>query len=236
MDKEAIAQDLNVVSSRAQELLNAPEPEALYFYISGIDLETPCLFYPGAKGDPSKAFVGLDNFLGVGYPGYEFIPAYQRSTLRQSQIPVEYAHAILATMGLENFNDPTLLGQMIYHGKIGVASDALTGYGLEPAEILGYLPQEWAFLEENERNIWEVLVREQLLFSTDPLVRQRLIEPAPFSKFGTAQDTEIPGRAARFIGYQLVKSYAEHHPELGLKELLKIRDAQKFLRDAQYKP
>jgi len=237
MDKEAIAEDLNAVSGRAKELLGVPQPEALYFYISGIDLETPCLYYPGAEGDdPAKAFVGLDNFLGVGYPGYEFIPAYQRALLRQSQIPVEYAHAILSTMGIENFNDPTLLAQMIYHGKVAVASEALTGYEVEAAEILGYGPEEWAFLEANEANIWEVFVRDQLLFSTDMMIRQRLSEPAPFSKLGTAMDAEIPGRVARYIGYKLVQSYAENHRDLSLQSLIRIRDAQKFLRDAQYKP
>ena len=237
MDKEAIAEDLNAVSGRAKELLGVPQPEALYFYISGIDLETPCLYYPGAEEhDRAKAFVGLDNFLGVGYPGYEFIPAYQRALLRQSQIVVQYAHAIIATMGLENFNDPTLLGQMIYHGKVAVASEALTGYQVEAAEILGYGPEEWAFLEANEANIWEVFVRDQLLFSTDMMIRQRLSEPAPFSKLGTAMDAEIPGRVARYIGYKLVKSYGENHRDLSLQSLIRIRDAQKFLRDAQYKP
>jgi len=237
MDREAIAKDLNAVSGRASELLGTRQPEALYFYISGIDLETPCLYYPGGEdGDPAKAFVGLDNFLGAGYPGYEYIPAYQRALLRQSQIPVAYSHAILATMGLENFNDPTLVGQMIYQGKIAIATEALTGYEVSTAEVLGYSPEEWAFLESNEANIWEVFVRDQLLFSTDMMVRQRLSEPAPFSKLGTAMDTEIPGRVARYIGYKLLQSYAEKHRELSLQSLLRIRDAQKILRDAQYKP
>ena len=237
MNKEAIAEDLNAVSGRAKELLDAPKPEALYFYISGIDLETPCLYYPGGdQADPAMAFVGLDNFLGAGYPGYEFIPAYQRVLLRQSQIAVQYANTILTTMGLENFNDPTLLGQMIYHGKVAMANEALTGYELEIAEVLGYGREEWAFLEANEANIWEVFIRDQLLFSTDIMIRQRLSEPAPFSKLGTAMDAEIPGRVARYIGYKLVQSYAENHRDLSLQSLIRIRDAQKFLRDAQYKP
>ena len=237
MDKEAITEDLEAISCRGHELLELPKPDIIYFYISGIDLQTPCLYYPGMnEQEPKYAFVGLDNFLGAGYPGYEGIPAYQRELLRQSQIPVEYAHAILEPIKLENFNDPTLLGQMIYHGKIAVATEALTGYELETSEVLGYSPEEWTFLEANEANIWEVFVRDQLLFSTDIMIRQRLSEPAPFSKLGTAMDTEIPGRVARYIGYKLVLSYAENHRDLSLQSLIRIRDAQKILRDAQYKP
>ena len=237
MDKSAIANDLQAISARANALLGLPLPDQLFFYISGIDLETPCLYFPGAaQGDLKYAFVGLDNFLGAGYPGYEGIPAYQRDLLRQSQLPVAYAHALLATISLENFNDPTLVAQMVYQGKIALATEALTGYSIENSEVLGYRPEEWSFLETSESNIWEVMVREKMLFSTDMMVRQRLAEPAPFSKLGTAMDGDIPGRVARYIGYKLVKSYAENHRELSLKEIIKIRDAQKFLRDAQYKP
>ena len=237
MDKSAIANDLQAISARANALLGLPLPDQLFFYISGIDLETPCLYFPGAaQGDLKYAFVGLDNFLGAGYPGYEGIPAYQRDLLRQSQLPMAYAHALLATLSLENFNDPTLVAQMVYQGKIALATEALTGYSIETSEVLGYRPEEWSFLETSESNIWEVMVREKMLFSTDMKVRQRLAEPAPFSKLGTAMDGDIPGRVARYIGYKLVKSYAENHRELSLKEIIKIRDAQKFLRDAQYKP
>ena len=193
MDKSAIANDLQAISARANALLGLPLPDQLFFYISGIDLETPCLYFPGAaQGDLKYAFVGLDNFLGAGYPGYE--------------------------------------------GIIALATEALTGYSIETSEVLGYRPEEWSFLETSESNIWEVMVREKMLFSTDMMVRQRLAEPAPFSKLGTAMDGDIPGRVARYIGYKLVKSYAENHRELSLKEIIKIRDAQKFLRDAQYKP
>jgi len=237
MDKPAIANDLQAISARANELVGLPLPDQLFFYISGIDLESPCIYFPGTtENDTKYAFVGLDNFLGAGYPGYEGIPAYQRVLLRQSQLPVAYAHALLATLSLENFNDPTLVGQMVYHGKIALATEALTGYSIATGEVLGYGPEEWNFLESNESNIWEVMVREKLLFSTDMMVRQRLSEPAPFSKLGTAMDGDIPGRVARYIGYKLVKSYAENHREMSLKEIIKIRDAQKFLRDAQYKP
>jgi len=34
----------------------------------------------------------------------------------------------------------------------------------------------------------------------------------------------------------LLQSYAEKHRELSLQSLLRTRDAQKILRDAQYKP
>ena len=208
-------------------------PDELFYYISGIDLENPCLYFPGGQ-DSVIAFVGLDNFLGAGYPGYNAIPGYQRVLMEQRQLGVSYANALVEGRILQNFNDPSLLGQMVYHGKRHLAVEAVMG-DVPAHEVLGYSLEEYNFLVENERQIWEVLVREKLLFSTDMMVRQRLVEPAPFSKMGTAMDAEIPGRVAQFIGYRMMRSFAKKS-ELALEELLNIRDAQRILRDAQYKP
>ena len=43
------------------------------------------------------------------------------------------------------------------------------------------------------------------------MIRQRLSQPAPFSKMGTAMDMEIPG-VAQFIGYRMMRSYAKTIP------------------------
>jgi len=232
-DQNKVTETLANISANANELLGVALPNELFYYISGIDIENPCLYFPGGQ-DSVIAFVGLDNFLGAGYPGYNAIPGYQRVLMEQRQLGVSYANALVEGRILQNFNDPSLLGQMVYHGKRHLAVEAVMDE-VPAHEVLGYSLEEYNFLVENERQIWEVLVREKLLFSTDMMVRQRLVEPAPFSKMGTAMDAEIPGRVAQFIGYRMMRSFAKKS-ELTLKELLKIRDAQRILRDAQYKP
>jgi hypothetical protein len=232
-DQNKVTETLAKISANANELLGVALPDELFYYISGIDLENPCLYFTGGQ-DSVIAFVGLDNFLGAGYPGYNAIPGYQRVLMEQRQLGVSYANALVEGRILQNFNDPSLLGQMVYHGKRHLAVEAVMG-DVPVHEVLGYSLEEYNFLVENERQIWEVLVREKLLFSTDMMVRQRLVEPAPFSKMGTAMDAEIPGRVAQFIGHRMMRSFAKKS-ELTLEKLLKIRDAQRILRDAQYKP
>lgn len=233
-DKEALTSDLAQINANAMELLGIEPPSQLFYYISGIDLVNPCLYYT-AGVDSTIAFVGLDNFLGGAYPGYANIPAYQRKLLSQSQLPVNYANTLVEGRIYQNVGDPSLLEQMVYHGKRHLAVEAVL-QEVSIAEVLGFSTEEYSFLIENERQIWEVLVRQKLLFSTDMRIRQRLVEPAPFSKMGTAMDTEIPGRVAQFIGYRMVRSYAVNHSELALEQIVTIRDAQRILRDAQYKP
>ena len=235
LNKRVISEELAMIAARANALLELSIPSHLYFYISGIDLETPCLYYSGSTTEPSFAFVGLDNYLGAAYPGYGSIAGYQRELMRKEQLPVQFAHALVSTINPNNFNDETLLAQMIFYGKRHIATEALCPE-ISTAEILGYSPEAFAFLEDSERQVWEVFVREKLLFSTDMMIRQRLAEPAPFSKLGTAMDADVPGQVAQFIGYKMVRSFADNHPELSLNEILNIRDAQKFLREAQYKP
>ena len=232
-DQNKVTETLAKISANANELLGVALPDELFYYISGIDLENPCLYFLGGQ-DSVIAFVGLDNFLGAGYPGYNAIPGYQRVLMEQRQLGVSYANALVEGRILQNFNDPSLLGQMVYHGKRHLAVEAVMD-DVPAHEVLGYSLEEYDFLVENERQIWEVLVREKLLFSTDMMVRQRLVESAPFSKMGTAMDADIPGRVAQFIGYRMMRSFAKKS-ELDLEELLKIRDAQRILRDAQYKP
>ena len=115
-DKEALTNDLARISANAFELLGIEPPSQLYYYISGIDLVNPCLYYT-AGVDSTIAFVGLDNFLGGGYPGYANIPAYQRKLLSQSQLPVNYANTLVEGRIYQNVSDPSLLEQMVYHGK-----------------------------------------------------------------------------------------------------------------------
>ena len=64
-----VTETLAKISANANELLGVALPDELFYYISGIDLENPCLYFLGGQ-DSVIAFVGLDNFLGAGYPGY----------------------------------------------------------------------------------------------------------------------------------------------------------------------
>lgn len=233
LDLDAIHRELVEVGARAKYHLSVPAPSDIYYYISGIDLEDPCLYVPFTK-DSATSFVGLDNFLGPGYPGYGQLPAYQRELLRPNQIPVAYAQAIIERTVATPEEDATLLGAALFQGKRAVAARALCP-DLPEHEVLGFTEDQWIFLEENEAQIWEFLVREQMLFKTDFVLRQRLVEPAPFSKLGTAMDAQLPGRVGVFIGYKIALHYARNK-QPSLIELFKVRDAQRLLRESKYKP
>ena len=134
-----------------------------------------------------------------------------------------------------NPQDATVLGAALYYGKRGLAVHALAPE-LPVHTALGFTAEEWQAFESDAKSIWEFFVREQLLFNTDPLMRQRLVEPAPFSKLGTAQDAQIPGRVGVYIGYKIAEAYVQKQQPEKLTDVLNLRDAQQMLRLSNYKP
>jgi len=74
------------------------------------------------------------------------------------------------------------------------------------------------------------------LFSSTHQNKQRFIEDAPFSKFHTKFDAKTPGRIGQWVGYRLVASYMNLHPEKSLTDLINELDSQMILRESAYKP
>lgn len=233
-DTPVLTEQCAAIAANAEHLLDLPAPAHLYYYISGIDLETPCLYVP-LDEDSAIAFVGLDNFLGANFPGYGALPNYQRSQMREDQLLPSFARALVDAVFWPNPQDATVLGSALYYGKRGLAVHALVP-DIPAYTALGFTKAEWDTFESDAKSIWEFFVREQLLFNSDPLMRQRLVEPAPFSKLGTAQDAQIPGRVGVYLGYKIAEAYARKQKPASLQEFLNVRDAQQMLRLSNYKP
>ena len=64
---------------------------------------------------------------------------------------------------------------------------------------------------------------------------RRFLDPAPFSKFGLELDSESPGRLGRYIGWQIVRAYADKNKKAELIELLDL-PADELFKIANYKP
>ena len=81
--------------------------------------------------------------------------------------------------------------------------------------------------------MWEYLVENKLLFSSEKMVIRKLIGPAPFTSYFT---TESPGRTGVWIGWQIVRKYAKNNKDLTPGEILYEMDYQKILRGSGYNP
>ena len=180
----------------------------------------------------SLVLVALDNFLGEDHEFYQNIPRYLAKNMQKNQIVSEVAEAY-AKKYIYQSSRKTLLDEMIYHGKLLYFKDMMIPFKSD-AEKIGYTEQELKWAEANESPIWSYFIEKELLYSTDSKLPSRFIADAPYSKFYLELDNESPGRLGQYIGWQIVKAYAETTDENVLTILEK--EPEEIFNKAKFKP
>jgi gliding motility-associated lipoprotein GldB len=194
--------------------------------ISEMDYESKVIYAD------SLLLVSLDLYLGKDHKFYEF-PAYQKQNFEPRQIMPDAAKAFAETK-IPPVRDRDLLSQMIYFGKQLYMKDLLIP-DYTDAEKMGYTEEQQKWAEANEEEIWRYFVENKVLYDTDSKLPGRFINPAPFSKFYLEIDNESPGRIGQWIGWHIVRAYAQNHKDVSLQQLL-MMDAKTIFENSKYKP
>jgi gliding motility-associated lipoprotein GldB len=179
----------------------------------------------------SLVIISLELYLGKAHKFYEF-PKYIKQNFEQRQIMPDVVSSF-ATSKINFGKDKTLLSQMIYYGKQLYLKDLLLP-DYTDAEKMGYTSKEIAWCQENEAYIWRYFLENNLLYSDEPKLGSRFITPAPFSKFYLEIDNESPGQVGAWIGWQIVRSYAENN-DIPLADVLQMNPKALFDK-SKYKP
>ena len=98
---------------------------------------------------------------------------------------------------------------------------------------MGFSEDQMKWCRMNEKNMWVYLIEHKLLYDTNYMTINKLIQDGPFTTFFPR---ESPGRAATWLGLQIVTSYMNNFPDVILSELMKETDYQKILSLSQYDP
>ncbi|APY09679.1 gliding motility lipoprotein GldB [Winogradskyella sp. J14-2] len=180
----------------------------------------------------SLLLVALDNFLGEDHEFYQNIPRYLVKNMQKNQIVPEVAEAYAKKYTFQA-NRKRFIDEMIYHGKLLYFKDVMIPFKTD-AEKIGYTEQELKWAEANESAIWSYFVEKELLFSTDSKLASRFIADAPYSKFYLELDNASPGRLGQYIGWQIVRAYADSTEENVLSILEK--EPEEIFNKAKFKP
>ncbi|NOY36526.1 MAG: hypothetical protein GXO83_03030 [Chlorobi bacterium] len=209
-----------------------PLPEIIT-YISG--------FNASLMIDKGFLGIGLDRYLGktvdyydrLGIPRYlqqkmipEKIPSDCMSALAQTEFPFYPSHTDSVSVR-EN-----VISHMIYKGKLLYFVKAMMPHEKDEL-ILGFTSEQLKWCLMNEGQMWATLIEQKLLFSTHYLVINKLTRDAPFTSYFPR---ESPGRAANWIGWQIVQAYMSSHKEVSLAEMMNNYDYQKILDESGYNP
>ncbi|MDN3724343.1 gliding motility lipoprotein GldB [Aequorivita sp. SDUM287046] len=180
----------------------------------------------------SLLVIGLDNYLGSDHHFYEGIEKYISKEMKPSQIGPDVAE-VYATQYIQPPRKTSFLHQIIYFGKQLYLMD-LWLPDVSDAEKIGYTEEEFQWSEENEEYMWRYFIEKELLYSTDPKLGARFINPAPFSKFYLEIDNESPGMLGRYLGWKIVRAYMENN-RTTVQQLM-VADADEIFKNSKYKP
>lgn len=128
--------------------------------------------------------------------------------------------------------DNTMMAEMIYFGKsfhfvqqmMPCTPDSL---------LIGYSDEELELIADGEGTLWKYLIDNQLLYETSHIEKDRYLNERPAT---IEINGKIPGRIGRWIGWQIVDSFAEKNEAVSLQELMKMKNAEEIFRRAKYKP
>ncbi|UZH56107.1 gliding motility lipoprotein GldB [Salinimicrobium tongyeongense] len=180
----------------------------------------------------SLLLVALDTYLGMDHPLYVGVQDYIKKEMRKEQIAVDAAEAFAQTL-VPGPSSRSFLAHMVYYGKLLYLKDILLPFKTE-AQKMTYLPEELAWAEANEDQIWRYFVERELLYSSDSDLQTRFLYPAPFSKFFLELDAEAPPRLGQYLGWQIVRQFMEKN-DVSVEEMIKT-DAESIFNKSKYKP
>ena len=222
-ENEKLSQSLSYLK---YYLPNTALPQHVYCHFSGFNNKILI--------DSTYVSISIEHYLGTEcryYPWLE-IPLYARKGKKPENISMDITKAILYANYPDLSTKDDVLSAMIYQGKILY----LTSLCLpdEPmTTIMGLTDSEMKWCEKAEVQMWGFLAEQKLLYSTNPLDRNKLVNETPFTVFF---GDKSPGRATLYCALNIVRSYIDKHPETTMEQLLQMDDAQQLLVDAQYRP
>lgn len=178
--------------------------------------------------------IGVDKYLGSDCEFYDRlgIANYLQANMNPENILPDAMRAWALTEFEFNDSIDNLVNNIIYHGKIIYFLDAVLP-NLADSLKLGFSEDEIEWCKSNDKQMWNYLIDNKLLFSTEYMVINQHINPAPFT---TGYPKESPGRASVWLGWQIVRAYMQRNPEVSLKNLMFDDDYQKILSQSRYEP
>jgi hypothetical protein len=179
--------------------------------------------------------IGLDHYLGPDSK-YKLINMYEYMARRYQKNFIVPSMMLLYGID-ERYNkidptDQTALADMIAYGKAYHFAKQMLPC-VPDSVFIGYTSQEIQGAKQNEDLIWKRFVEDQVFFSTSHIIKQRYLSERPRT---LEVGEKCPGRIGTWVGWQVVKKYAEAHPDVTLVQLMETLSAQEIFKSSGYRP
>jgi gliding motility-associated lipoprotein GldB len=202
------------------------EVPAVYTYMGG--------FNQSLVVADSVLAIGLDKYLGRDCEFYNKLgwEQYRRKNMHKKKIPTDCMRGWGQTEWPFNDSTDNLLSNMLYRGKLLYFTKSMLPE--EPDTLVtGFTYDELEWCRNNEQHIWTYLIENKLLYSTDYMTINKMVNPAPFTS-GFPQRS--PGRAVNWLGWKIIETYMKRNSEVTLPQLMEMSDYQSILTESRYNP
>ncbi|MEN7550399.1 gliding motility lipoprotein GldB [Rapidithrix thailandica] len=181
----------------------------------------------------SLLVIGLDYFAGTSstYRPPE-VPGYILKRYVPEHIVPSVMKFISSKFNQHDYNDKSMLAEMMFYGKANYFTHKMMPHASDTL-IMGYSVEELTDVEENSGFIWGHFVKNNLFYETNDLTKRKYVGERP--RVFEVSD-KCPGRVGRWLGYQIVKSYAWEHTDAQLSGIMQMKNARALFQASKYKP
>lgn len=237
--KEGISKiDLPKLEKDLQELFsymkyhfpNFKQPK-VYLFSSALQMAQDPIFH---QSEENMLFIDVTGFLGTKSTTYKGLEKYFRDSMNPENIVPKVATVFAEQAVPIRGGNQKFLDHIILNGKIMILKDAFLPNTPDYLKM-NYTKDQMDWAYANEGNIWTYFVENNTLFSDDPKLLGRFIEPGPFSKFYTEVDNSSSPQIGIFTGWQICKAFLKENPDVKLNDFLRM-DAEQIFNRSNYKP
>lgn len=192
---------------------------------------------PGVALTQNAIAIGLQLYAGKDFafytsePGQQLYPAYLSRRFEKAYIPTNCVKAVLEDIYPDKSQGMPLVDQMIEKGKYWWLLNLVQPDTPDSIKT-GFTQVQLDWCKANEGVIWNLLLQNDQLYSTEPSIVQLYIGEGPTTQ---GFPPVSPGNIGQWIGWQIVKTYLDKHPDTRPEQLL-ATPPRDILDGAKYKP
>ncbi len=178
----------------------------------------------------NEIVIGLERYLGAKTDVIQELPPSQfydwiKEAMDSRYLERDAVCAWIITHIISPSEDQTNIEAIIEWGKIIYLTEAAFPT-MEKSKIIRYSEKNYNWAIANEKNFWDFIVKQNLLFTKSQEDQRNLLAEGPFTA-GLPQ--KAPDRLGQFLGWRIIQSYMEQN-NVTVAEMVKI-PYQEILQD-----
>jgi hypothetical protein len=180
--------------------------------------------------------ISLQMFLGKDFGVYDptLYFDYIRRRFESQYIVPNSIRAIANSIYADSSDEASFIEQIIEKGKQWYLLDHFLPDTPDSLKTF-FTQKQLQWCRENEGNIWGQIIKNTPdLYTVDKETAQTYLGEAPFTQNIEASNS-TPGNVGQWIGWQIVKKYAERNSSQTLQQVL-ATPAKQIFQEAKYKP